>query len=158
MRGESYDLGSKAMGVAFWRGREPVHVGLVTLGYDSYAEQMFRFERALIERWDFGLSKPDWVAYEGAGFAIKSRAQAAMHHGLAAILNKVCFQHGVTLLEVPVATAKKALTGRGNAKKDDMLAVARRCYPHLDIAAHDQADALGVGLAFLAAAEFVEET
>jgi Holliday junction resolvasome RuvABC endonuclease subunit len=47
---------------------------------------------------------------------------------------------------VPPATAKLWATGRGNARKGEMLTTARTWWPGVKIGDHDQADALALAL------------
>lgn len=46
--------------------------------------------------------------------------------------------------EVPPATLKKYLTGKGNAGKDEVLLAVARRYADIDVRTNDQADALGL--------------
>lgn len=50
---------------------------------------------------------------------------AHIYGGLLAILTKWCEQHSIPYQGVPVGTIKKHATGRGNAKKDEMIAAAK---------------------------------
>lgn len=65
--------------------------------------------------------------------------------GLWAILEQVADAKGIECGHVDVSTVKKELAGYGGADKDDMVYVARKI--GLEIAVHDEADALGVWLA-----------
>ena len=66
-------------------------------------------------------------------------------HGLAGMLELVCRRAAVECVEVQPAIVKKTLTGRGNAKKPDMMEAARAM--GFDPKVDDEADALGVWLA-----------
>jgi len=63
-------------------------------------------------------------------------------HGLAGMLELVCRRLNVECAEVQPTTVKKVLTGRGNAKKPEMIAAARAL--GFDPKVEDEADALGV--------------
>lgn len=49
---------------------------------------------------------------------------AHIYGGLLAVLTKWCEQRGIPYQGVPVGTIKKHATGRGNAKKPEMIAAA----------------------------------
>lgn len=66
-------------------------------------------------------------------------------HGLAGMLELVCRRANVECVEVMPSIVKKVLTGRGNAKKPEMIAAARAM--GFDPKVEDEADALGVWLA-----------
>ena len=65
-------------------------------------------------------------------------------HGLAGVIEMVCYRTGVEVAEVHLQSVKKALTGKGNAKKPDMVA-ACRAYG-FDPKVDDEADAFGAWL------------
>lgn len=46
------------------------------------------------------------------------------------------------VIVIPPSTLKKYATGRGNAKKDEVLAAVIRRYPDVDVTGNDEADAL----------------
>ena len=56
----------------------------------------------------------------------KGTAQNDLHVGYRAILKMVCAQRDIRLVEIPVGTAKKAISGRGNASKKLVLECAKR--------------------------------
>lgn len=69
---------------------------------------------------------------------------AHTYGGFLAMAQMVCAQHNVRMVGVGVATVKKAWTGKGNAKKPEMIATAQakgfRIADHED----DTADALAI--------------
>ena len=65
-------------------------------------------------------------------------------HGLAGVIEMVCYREGVEVAEAHLQSVKKALTGKGNAKKPEMVA-ACRAYG-FSPAVEDEADAFGVWL------------
>lgn len=91
-----------------------------------------------------GLRRGDVLAYEQPLAAHRGGLAAALAHGLAAIVQEVAAEEGVELASVPVATLKKASVGRGNAKKPEMIAGAKRRWPDQVIEDDNQADALWV--------------
>ena len=64
---------------------------------------------------------------------------------------------GARVSPVPVAVAKKALSGKGNASKQDMLTAARARWPEQDVRNHNQADAIGVLAAELKSSSVVRK-
>jgi len=73
------------------------------------------------------------------GFAVVRKLQ-----GLAFTVEKVAFEAGVECAELQPAVAKKNLTGKGNAKKPEMIAACR--HYGFDPRVEDEADAFGVWL------------
>jgi len=75
--------------------------------------------------------------------------------GLAGELERIAFRQGLECAEVQPASAKQALTGKGNAKKPDMVRACRafgldpHTYTHQGEAASDEADAFGIWLCAL---------
>ena len=49
---------------------------------------------------------------------------------------------GLHVVEVPPTVVKTYATGKGNAKKDEVLAAVVRRYPSVDVTGNDEADAL----------------
>lgn len=67
---------------------------------------------------------------------------AHVYGGLMATLTAWCEHHNIPYQGVPVATIKKHATGRGNAKKDDILAAVRaKGHPVTD---DNEADAIAL--------------
>ena len=65
-------------------------------------------------------------------------------HGLAGIIEMGCYRAGIEVAEAHLQSVKKALTGKGNAQKPDMVAACRRY--GFDPKVEDEADAFGVWL------------
>jgi crossover junction endodeoxyribonuclease RuvC len=65
-------------------------------------------------------------------------------YGLVAIVELVCGDLGVNPYEEPVQALKQALTGRGDAEKDDMVRAARKMGAAVQY--HDEADAIAAWL------------
>ncbi len=97
---------------------------------------------------EFGV---DAVAYERAVFMRQPRSAEVLFR-LYGEIEKACEEYGVLWIGVAASTAKKALTGRGDADKGKVFTAARELYP---VETQDEADALSVGLA--AAAMGLEE-
>jgi Holliday junction resolvasome RuvABC endonuclease subunit len=64
------------------------------------------------------------VIYESVDFA-KTTIAAHIWGGLHAVLITFCHKRSIDYEGVSVATLKKFATGKGNAKKEDMIAAAR---------------------------------
>ena len=69
---------------------------------------------------------------------------AASHSygGLVAVLQLVCLENKIEYKGVAVQTIKKHATGKGNAKKDDMIVAATLKFPKINIIDDNHADAL----------------
>lgn len=81
------------------------------------------------------------IAYEDVRRHLGVDAAHA-YGGYLAMLEMVADQHNVTLVAVGVGTIKKHWTGKGNAKKDEMIAEAKRRGFHPDT--DNAADALAI--------------
>jgi Holliday junction resolvasome RuvABC endonuclease subunit len=84
------------------------------------------------------------IAYEQAVFHHRGASAAAVAHGMAAVAQEVAAELAIELACVTPAELKKFATGKGNAKKDAMLAAARERWPSKAIADDNEADALWV--------------
>lgn len=75
--------------------------------------------------------------------------------GLAGELERIAFREGIECAEIQPAQAKQALTGKGNAKKPQMVSACRafgfdpHTYTHNGEDASDEADAFGIWLCAL---------
>jgi Holliday junction resolvasome RuvABC endonuclease subunit len=69
---------------------------------------------------------------------------AAVAFGLAAMAQAFCDHKHIRWLDVMPATVKKHATGKGNAKKFEMVRAAREKWPGQHINDDNQADALHV--------------
>lgn len=85
---------------------------------------------------------PDIVLVcEGAASFQRGKAAVRVSHELRGAVQTWCWVRGHTYVEIEPADLKKFATGKGNATKDDMLAVARKHYKE-DCETDDEADAL----------------
>jgi len=69
---------------------------------------------------------------------------AHVYGGIIATVQTWAESRSVPYTGVPVGTIKKTATGKGNAKKDAMVAAARARWPEQQIADDNQADALWI--------------
>lgn len=78
------------------------------------------------------------------GYSFGSRGRAIFQLGeLGGVLRHYFYTSGVSLKEVPPTSLKKAIAGKGNAKKEEMLeAVNNRT--GLNLKDHNQADAVAL--------------
>jgi Holliday junction resolvasome RuvABC endonuclease subunit len=98
-----------------------------------------KFQRFLDELAKSGL---DWVAFEEVKQRPKSAAAGHVYGGFMATLTAWCEANAVPYEPIPSGTIKKHWTGKGNAGKEIMLAVAhRRGYTPAD---DNEADALAL--------------
>lgn len=84
----------------------------------------------------------DFVAYELVDFPIRNRPYEQIYHGMVAILMSICEDKGIEYRGFRVSDIKIEATGKGNAKKPDMIATARAQWPDQGIIDDNQADAL----------------
>ena len=68
---------------------------------------------------------------------------AHVYGGLLATLTSWCEHHNIPYQGVPVATIKKHATGKGNAKKDEMIAAAKG-RGHESVEDDNEADAIAI--------------
>jgi len=69
---------------------------------------------------------------------------AHVYGGFLAMAQMVCHQHNVRMIGVGVSTVKKAWTGKGNAKKPEMIATAKAKGFRVGEQDDDTADALAI--------------
>jgi hypothetical protein len=119
--------------------------GWVLRRLDEIAPTLIVFEAPVLPRPKFN---PVTKKVEGGVSLITTRKL----QGIAGTLEKVAYAEGLDCREVQPAEAKQALTGKGNAKKHQMVAGARafglnpHTYQHEGADASDEADAFGVWL------------
>jgi Holliday junction resolvasome RuvABC endonuclease subunit len=102
------------------------------------------FIEDLVNIYDF-----DAVYYEKVDF-IKTTDAAQMYGALMGAMASTLEAHEIPYIGVPVATWKRTFTGLGSASKQQVMAVARKLKPKLQIVKKggeeqsDEADAIGV--------------
>lgn len=89
----------------------------------------------------------DAVAYEEVRRHLGTSA-AHVYGGLVAVITSVCEERAIPYASVPVATAKRQATGKGNASKSEMVEAARRQWG-VEAATDDEADALWIAAALV---------
>ena len=79
------------------------------------------------------------------GIPGKTNVYAAHCYGaLVAVLEMGAETHKVSVLPIPVGTIKKHATGKGNARKEAMVAAAKLRWPEIRICDDNHADALWI--------------
>lgn len=109
-------------GWAIWENGDVVHAGtwdLSTNRFEGAGMRFIAFERAFRS----ALRGANLVAYEAVA-GHKGVAAAHIYGGIVAHLQRIAQETGIPYTGIPVATVKKTATGRGNAKKDAMVAAA----------------------------------
>lgn len=144
--GFSFDLSRASSGWARWLGDQPIETGTINLPEGGLGKQGTIFQDAIDSL--LYAKKPDWIAYEDAR-AI-SKQHGTVLFGLTMVLHMWCYRRGIPIFGYGQTTVKKALTESGRATKTQMVGVAQARWPELAIISDDEADALGVGLAFVA--------
>ena len=152
MTGISFDLSRKSSGWAYWRDEQPIKVGTIGLPEGFLGEQLSIWEGQLGVYSEVGAllhsRTIDWVAFEDARAVSKQHGMILF--GMTGMLHALCWDLGIPVFGYTQSTIKKVLTGWGRSDKEQMVAAAKERWPHLEIETDDQADALGVGLAFFA--------
>lgn len=87
--------------------------------------------------------QPELVVYEKVRRHMGTDA-AHIYGAIEAYWAEACEQKGIPLEGVPVGTIKKHATGKGNAKKADMVAAARERWPDKLVENDNEADALWI--------------
>jgi len=139
------DASSTSIGAVVWNRTEDAFVHSLVWHAPRTAAIGARIELAatwLKER--VFLWPPDVLAYEGPAHRTTPLALIAQQRMVGMVLY-LAQRNGMPTIEVPPATAKKALTGSGNASKTLMLATARTIIG-TPVSEHES-DALGVALA-----------
>ena len=87
--------------------------------------------------------EPELCFYERVDFAVTTYA-AMLHGGVKMVIQTWCEMHGIRYEGIPVATIKKFATGKGNADKAQMMAMAEKRWPEVELVDDNHADALWV--------------
>ncbi len=115
------DLGTKT-GWARQCPDSELRSGMKNFAQGKFAGGGRRFQA--FEEWLLGFSGITEVVFEAVRRHMGTDA-AHIYGGLLSILTKWCEQNGIPYQGVPVGTIKKFATGRGNAKKPEMIAAAQ---------------------------------
>lgn len=142
----SLDISRKATGVTLWKDEEPVDVFTIELPAGELGMQLDLWEGRVVNVLD-GV-RPGLVAWEDVRAV--SKQHGMIQFGQVGILLMHLHRRKIATIGFAQATVKKALTGKGHAKKPDMIAAAKARWPHLNISDDNIADSLGVGLALIA--------
>jgi crossover junction endodeoxyribonuclease RuvC len=115
------DLGTKTGWAT--RSNAGVSHGTQSFANDRFSGGGMRYLK--FEKWLMSLPKPSQVVFEEVRRHAATDA-AHVYGGLMATLTKWCESEGIPYQGVPVGTIKKFWTGKGNGKKDVMIAEAKR--------------------------------
>lgn len=107
--------------------------------FDSAGERYRQFRQNLNQLANNYLI--EFVVYEEIRAHIAVDA-AHVYGGLVAILQTFCLDNRIEYKGVPVGTIKKYATGKGNAKKPDMILAAIRLHPTIHVIDDNHADSL----------------
>jgi Holliday junction resolvasome RuvABC endonuclease subunit len=107
---------------------------------ESAGMRLIRFRAKLIE---VGMSGVDLVVYEAARHAApKMQGALVVQAELQSVIKVWCVDHRIEYRGYSPSEIKKHATGKGNAKKDDMMSAARAKWPAKAIRDDNEADAL----------------
>lgn len=141
----SFDISRRSTGIVYWTGVEPQATEVVGLDANlPLGGQLLQWSKEL----DRILAPPpDAITYEDARGVSKIHSEILF--GMTGILKMIAYDEAIQMVGFDQTTVKKALTGKGNALKPEMVAAAKARWPELGITTDDEADALGVGLCFI---------
>ena len=120
-----------------------VHSGVIDLSprrFDGGGVRFLRFRRWVTE-WKAAAGTPELVVYEEVR-AHRGTDACQIWGGFLATLSAWCEHHEVPYQGVPVGTVKRHIAGKGNARKDDVIAAVRAL--GFDPEDDNEADALAV--------------
>lgn len=106
--------------------------------FDSSGTRYVAFKKAIEGISFFKINK---VYYEEV-HAHSAVAAAHVYGGLVSILQTFCIENSIEYEGVGVGTIKKHATGKGNAKKPEMMIAAIKLYPTINVKDDNEADAL----------------
>jgi crossover junction endodeoxyribonuclease RuvC len=136
------DISSTNIGYVVWTGDMVDLAGTIVLKSPILMRRLIAAQpqiEALIEQ-----VQPDAVAYEGPAHRTSALSMVAQQRMVGVALLSAGLRR-IEAIEIAPASAKKALTGNGHAKKEQMMFHAGQLVG-VQIDEH-QADALGVALA-----------
>jgi hypothetical protein len=111
--------------------RAAAHVGASHAMFDNWLTEMLHGPRY------------DEIVFEMAGF-FKSAAAVQVCVGFRGILLCHAAKHNIPLYSYSPSAIKKFWTGKGTAKKPDMIAKTKQEYPDLDITDDNECDAIAL--------------
>lgn len=137
------DISSTAIGVCLMQYGDPVQVWSYELKGALYQRIAAAHDRGLAfaDHWGDGALAIEAPAYSRYEHVALQRVTGAV---LAAWIGR---RPGSPIVEIAPNTAKKALTGQGNADKTTMMRLAAIMVPDADVWTDHAADAVGVALA-----------
>ena len=131
------DLGTKC-GYAFSDGKSGVW-NFKPSTHESAGERYRKFWGTIESSIVFTGVK--FIVYEEVHAHIGVEA-AHVYGAFVGILQALCLQHKIEYKGVSVQAIKKHATGRGNAKKDEMVMAATLAFPKVNVLDDNHADAL----------------
>ena len=114
--------------------------GMQEFKTDRFSGGGMRFLK--FEKWLSEMPRPSQVVFEEVRRHAATDA-AHVYGGLMAIVTKFCEQYAIPYQGVPVGTIKRSWTGKGNSKKDVMIAEAKK-RGYKDVDDDNTADALAL--------------
>ena len=145
-----------ALDLATTTGFAVLAAGVVSSGSVSFARQKgrkhvpdehegvayIRFQKWLREA--LALYKPTVVVFEEPMGNFKNAAARNIIVGFRGIMMSTVAYYNLTAWGYPQGRVKMFWTGKGNAKKPEMVAETKRRFPDLELTTDDEADALAV--------------
>lgn len=138
------DLGTKC-GWALWRGShiDSGTINFMPTRFTSHGMKFSKFKDFLEKCIDPDVTcrLVDHIVFEEVRNHMAVDA-AHSYGGFLAVLQVVALECGISYEGVPVGTIKKFATGKGNAKKPEMIKAANRLFPSVNVVDDNHADAL----------------
>lgn len=147
MKWLSIDLG-KTCGLAYWEKEDLKSYCPLNLREEEFDKRLWEFWgklKNIVTAMDVKLI----VTEQPAGFSVKQwrgTLQVAQYYG---VLKIICRKKKIDFYEMVQTTIKKAVTGNGRAKKDEMVAAISSLYCTPDNLNHNVADAIAIGHTYL---------
>lgn len=127
-----------------WEGTQPVRTRSVSFSNAHDIGELAYTFRNTIYQLLYENADLTWVGFEDVRPVNKHHSE--IHFGMVAILAEWAWQTNMPMCRATATQVKKKLHGSGKATKEEMLHAAQARFPHLQIANHDEADAVAVGL------------
>lgn len=83
------------------------------------------------------------IFYERTNFTPHQKSAAILNE-FRGVLKYICAKKGVKLVQIPVNSIKKAVSGSGAAKKERIMQIIKNTYKDQNITTFDQSDALSI--------------
>ena len=147
------DQSSRKCGYAIFKDKELIYSKQFTLqeGKEDFIEKryekMYVYLKDLFKRWE-----PDVVVTEDPAslFRVNPKVGRILTKMLG-VITIAAIHYGIAIIELSPSQIKKEFTGKGNAKKKDVVKEVKKRFPEQNILdeEEDRADAIAIGVTFI---------